>query len=53
MFDLRGEGALPTVKLEKPKEWLDEKALLKFPKTRVNKTQTLPITLKNDGLVPA
>ncbi len=54
MFDLRGEGALPTLKLEKPKDWLDERTpLLKFVKTRVGKTATLPIILKNDGYVPA
>lgn len=50
VFDLRGEGAMPTIKLEKPKEWFnDSTPLLKFPKVRVDKTSTLPITLKNDG----
>lgn len=50
MFDLRGEGAMPTIKLEKPKEWFnDSTPLLKFPKVRVDKTSILPITLKNDG----
>lgn len=50
LFDLRGEGALPTVKLEKPKEWFEEKTpWLKFPKVRVNKSSVLPLVLKNDG----
>ena len=28
IFDLRGEGALPTLKIEKPKEWFDERTLV-------------------------
>lgn len=36
VFDLRGEAALPTLKLEKPKDWFEEKTpWLKFPKNRV------------------
>lgn len=27
VFDLRGEGALPTLKIEKPKDWFDERTL--------------------------
>ena len=54
MFDLRGEGAMPTLKLEKPKDYLNEQtALLKFNKVRISKDATLPIVLKNDGQVPA
>ena len=53
-FDLRGEGALPTLKVEQPKEFLDERTiLLKFPRTRVGKANVLPISLKNDGSIPA
>ena len=53
-FDLRGEGALPTLKLEKPSTWFDDKTiLLKFPRTRLDKVVTLPILLKNEGQVPA
>ena len=49
-FDLRGEGALPTIKLEKPKEYLNETTpLLNFPKTRIDKEVVLPIMIKNDG----
>lgn len=54
VFDLRGEGALPTLKLERPKDWFDERTpLLKFGRVRVGKSTTLPIVLKNDGQVPA
>ena len=52
VFDLRGEGALPTLKIEKPKEYLDGMPMLKFPRTRVDKTVILAIVLKNDGQVP-
>lgn len=54
VFDLRGEGVLPTVKVEKPREFLDERTiLLKFPKTRLGKASSLPIILKNDGVIQA
>ena len=53
VFDLRGEGALPTLKLEKPKEYLDGFPVLKFPRTRVDKSSISSIILKNDGQVPA
>jgi len=50
LFDLRGEGALPTLKLEKPKDWLDERTpVVKFGRVRLGKTLTMPIVLKNDG----
>jgi hydrocephalus-inducing protein len=49
-FDLRGEGALPTIKLEKPKEWHNETTpFLKFPKCGIDKVISLPIMIKNDG----
>jgi|JI6StandDraft_1071083.scaffolds.fasta_scaffold04855_11 hydrocephalus-inducing protein len=54
VFDLRGEGALPTIKLEKPKEYFDERTVLvKFSKTRVGKATSQQICLKNDGVIPA
>ena len=53
MFDLRGEGALPTLKLDKPKEILDGVPVLRFPRTRVDKTSINSLILKNDGQVPA
>lgn len=54
LFDLRGEGAIPTIKLEKPREYYnDQTPILKFPKVRIDKSVTLPIILKNEGLIPA
>lgn len=54
LFDLRGEGALPTLKLEKPKDWIDERTpVVKFGRVRLGKTLTMPIMLKNDGQIPA
>jgi hydrocephalus-inducing protein len=54
VFDLRGEGAMPTLKIERPKEWHNETTpLLKFPRVRVDKATILPLMLKNDGQVPA
>ena len=54
VFDLKGEGALPTIKVESPKEFSDERTLLlKFPKTRIGKTHCQSISLKNDGSIPA
>ena len=51
---MKGEGALPTIKVEKPKEYFDERTLvLKFPKTRIGKTCTQSISLKNEGSIPA
>lgn len=53
IFDLRGEGAIPTLRIDKPKEWIDDRTLcLKFQKTRVGKRATLPLVLKNEGVVP-
>lgn len=47
VFDLKGEGALPTIKVEKPKDYFDERTLiLKFPKTRIGKFHTQAISLK-------
>ena len=45
---------LPTLKIEQPKDWADYRTpLLKFPKTRLDKSYILPIVLKNDGQIPA
>jgi hydrocephalus-inducing protein len=41
VFDIRGEGAMPTLKLDKPKEYFNESTvLLKFPKVRIGKDLT-------------
>jgi hydrocephalus-inducing protein len=54
LFDLKGEGALPTLKVESPTDYADERTILvKFPKTRIGKTQTQSIKLKNEGSIPA
>ncbi|EGR29178.1 hypothetical protein IMG5_161280 [Ichthyophthirius multifiliis] len=54
VFDLKGEGSLPTIKLEKPKEYFnDQTPMLKFPKVRIDKSCILPIIIKNDGKIPA
>ena len=45
---------LPTLKLEQPKDYLDERTpVLKFSKLRVGKSNTMNIVLKNDGQVPS
>lgn len=45
---------MPTLKLEKPKEYLNETTvLLKFPKVRIGKDLIQSVVLKNDGQVPA
>jgi hydrocephalus-inducing protein len=54
IFDLKGDGALPTIKVEKPKEFADERTILiKYPKTRIGKACVQSISLKNEGSLPA
>ncbi|KAJ3408149.1 hypothetical protein HDU80_006663 [Chytriomyces hyalinus] len=53
-FELRGEGTLPRVTVEKPT--LKNKngfPLLKFKRLLVGASQILPITLKNEGITTA
>ncbi|KAJ3142605.1 hypothetical protein HK100_000034 [Physocladia obscura] len=53
-FELRGEGTLPRVTIEKP--ILKNKfglPLLKFRRLLVGTSQTLPIVLKNEGITTA
>ncbi|XJO77830.1 hypothetical protein BDV3_002359 [Batrachochytrium dendrobatidis] len=53
-FELRGEGTLPRIVVDWP--ILKSKAglpLLKFKKLLLNTQQTLPIVLRNDGIIPA
>jgi hydrocephalus-inducing protein len=53
-FELRGEGTLPTVLLQSPQEFdNDGTPLLKFKKTRLSKTSTAKLEVKNWGVVPA
>lgn len=54
MFELRGEGTLPTLQIEKPKELdTDGTPMLKFKKTRIGKDSIMTIVLKNEGSVSA
>lgn len=54
VFELRGEGTLPTLLISKPNELTEEGLpLLKYKKTRLNKRTTGTITLHNEGAVPA
>lgn len=54
VFDVRGEGAMPTLKIDRPKEWVDERTLLlKFPRIRLGKQHTESVVVKNDGVIPA
>jgi hydrocephalus-inducing protein len=54
VFELRGEGTLPTLQIEKPKEQeADGTPALKFRKTRIGKETTMQIVLKNDGSIAA
>ena len=53
-FELRGEGTLPTLQVEKPDQYeADGTPMPKFKKTRVGKDAILPIILKNEGQVAA
>lgn len=53
-FELRGEGVLPTVLMEKPNKIGDDNVIfLKFKRTRIGNTQKESIVLKNDGSVAA
>ena len=54
VFELRGEGTLPTLQVEKPDTFeADGTPILKFRKTRIGKDAILPIVLKNEGQVAA
>ena len=54
VFELRGEGTLPTLQIEKPKETeADGTPVLRFRKTRIGKESILSIVLKNEGSIAA
>lgn len=54
VFELRGEGTLPTLQVEKPKEQeADGTPVLKFRKTRIGKESIMQIVLKNEGSIAA
>jgi len=54
LFELRGEGTLPTLQVEKPDTFeADGTPMLKFKKTRIGRNCIQQIILKNEGQVPA
>ena len=54
IFDLRGEGALPTIRLDKPDKYSDDQmALLEFSKTHIGKTIRKVLIAKCDGAIPS
>ena len=54
VFELRGEGTLPSLLVEKPDEFdNDGTPALRFKRTRLGREAVLSIVLKNEGQVPA
>ncbi|KAJ3036631.1 hypothetical protein HDV00_002527 [Rhizophlyctis rosea] len=54
MFELRGEGTLPRVTVEKPTaRTKNAMPLLKFKRLLVGSAQMLPVVLKNEGIITA
>lgn len=54
VFELRGEGTLPTLQIDEPKETeADGTPVIKFRKTRIGRDAKLPLVLKNEGSVAA
>ncbi|OQR91449.1 hydrocephalus-inducing protein [Achlya hypogyna] len=52
-FDMRGEGTMPCVTIEKPTAREANVLTLAFGRQRVGKGRELPLVLRNDGIVPA
>jgi hypothetical protein len=54
-FEISGEGTMPCLSLVQPDTapTEDGKTLLDFGRLQCNKSKTLPIVLRNDGIVPA
>ena len=51
---MRGEGTLPHVSVETPEKLNEEgHPVMEFPRLLLGKTHTLPITLRNNGIIPA
>lgn len=54
VFEIRGEGTLPTLLLEQPTEVdTDGTPILRFKKTRIGRESKMAIVLKNEGSVAA
>ncbi|TPX54724.1 hypothetical protein PhCBS80983_g05802 [Powellomyces hirtus] len=53
-FELRGEGTLPRIIVERPVMKSSQGIpLLQFRRLMIGATQTLPLVLRNDGIIPA
>ncbi|KAJ3159463.1 hypothetical protein HDU86_001781 [Geranomyces michiganensis] len=53
-FELRGEGTLPRAVVERPTlKSIQGLPLLQFRRLMIGASQTLPIVLRNDGIIPA
>jgi len=54
VFELRGEGTLPTLQIDESKEKEpDGTPAIRFRKTRIGRESRLPLVLKNEGSVAA
>ncbi|KAJ3129345.1 hypothetical protein HK098_001757 [Nowakowskiella sp. JEL0407] len=52
-FELKGEGTLPKISIEKPTTVIAGVPNLKFRKLLIGNSQVLPIVLRNDGIITA
>ena len=53
-FEITGQGTMPCITIEKPVERTSSGFLnLNFGKVRLQKKKTLPLVVRNDGIVPA
>ena len=53
-FEIRGEGTLPHITIEKPMTRDDRgNPLLFFPKIIAGRSRSLPVVLRNEGILPA
>ncbi|KAJ3287536.1 hypothetical protein HK104_008544 [Borealophlyctis nickersoniae] len=54
MFELRGEGTLPRVTVDKPStKNKNGVPIMKFRRLLIGSAQTLPVVLRNEGIIPA
>ncbi|CAK4295658.1 unnamed protein product [Aphanomyces euteiches] len=53
-FDVRGEGTMPCVTIEKPTSRdANGSLMLSYGRVRVGKSKEMPLVVRNDGIVPA
>lgn len=53
-FALKGQGVLPTLKLDQPRDWQEgSRPLMQFSRLRQGKRHVESIVIKNDGVIPA